>query len=72
MVNLSMIKRKMGKGKLEFRYVMIKVAVNRKKMSVHNTISIFKKLYMGVHVYQRNSKLCLDNRIMKNFSFLYF
>lgn len=59
----------MGKGKLEFRYVMIKVAVNRKKIGVHNTISIFKKLYMGVHVYQRNSKLCLDNRIMKNFVF---
>ena len=61
----------MVKGKLEFRYVMIKVAVSRKKIGVHNTISIFKKLYMGVHVYQRNSKLCLDNRIMKNFVFLH-
>ena len=41
----------MGKGKLEFRYVMIKVAVNRKKIGVHNTISIFKMAPGGFMVF---------------------
>ena len=43
----------MEKGKLEFRYVMIKVAVSRKKIGVHNTIS---KNYTWVCMYIRGTQ----------------
>lgn len=36
------LREKMAKGKLECRYVIIKVAVGRKKIGVHNTIPILK------------------------------